>query len=48
MKHYEAAVAILSYLMHDADLGITYSAKFPGLSVWTDASWDPWAHDPSG
>ena len=41
MIHYDVAFAILLYLNPNADIGITYSAHLPDLSVYTntDASW---------
>jgi hypothetical protein len=39
LEHYDAGLAILSYLNHTKLLGIRYSANYPGLEVYADASW---------
>ena len=39
LEHYDAGLAIFSYLHHAMDLGITYSASHPQLEAYCDASW---------
>jgi len=39
VEHYDAGLAILSYLYHSKEIGITYSASRPDLEAFCDASW---------
>ena len=39
LEHYDAGLAIFSYLHHAMDIGITYSASHPQLEAYCDALW---------
>jgi hypothetical protein len=39
VEHYDAGLAIISYLHHARGIGITYSASHPELEAFCDASW---------
>jgi hypothetical protein len=39
LAHYDAGLAILSYLNHTKHIGLRYSANYPDLEVYTDSSW---------
>ena len=39
VEHYDAGLAVLSYLYHSKEIGITYSASRPDLEAFCDASW---------
>jgi hypothetical protein len=39
LAHYDAGLAILSYLHHTKHLGLRYSANYPELEVYTESSW---------
>ena len=38
VEHYDAGLAVLSYLYHSKEIGITYSASRPDLEAFCDAS----------
>jgi len=39
IEHYDAGLAVLSYLYHAKDIGLTYSAAHLALEAFCDASW---------
>jgi len=39
IEHYDAGLAVLSYLYHAKDIELTYSAAHPALEAFCDASW---------
>ena len=40
LEHYEAGLAVLSYLHHAKDIGLHYDSRFTTLEVFKDTTWN--------